>query len=151
MSDLSVVHLNVPAAVKAAWVEQSRAAGMRLTDWVLGIVEKQSIALAVEEIGNIAEQLAETPIYFVSDQAREGIEAVIQAAAAFNTASDDEARADAALWVGEAYLIFSGSLPDTGFGERSTLWATANQISKILGGPFVWVDRVKAAFAQDGA
>lgn len=151
MSDLASVHMNVPAAVKAAWVRQSRAAGLRLTDWVVNIMEKESIARAVTEVANIAEQLAETPIYFVSAQAREGIEAMIQAAGAFNVATTDEGKADAALWVGEAYLIFSNSLPDTGNGERSTSWSTANLISKILGGPFVWEGRVKAAFAPGRA
>ena len=119
---------------------------MRLTDWVINIVDTHSISLAVAEIGNIAEQITETPIYFGSGQTREGVEAMIQAAAAFKAAPDDAARADAALWIGEAYLIFSNSLPDTGHGERSTSWATANQISKILGGPEVWAQRVRSAF-----
>lgn len=141
------IHISTQAVIKAAWVRQSRAAGVRLTEWVVSIVEKQSIALAVAEVGNIAEQITETPIYFGSAQTREGVEAMIQAAAAFAVAADDAKRADAALWVGEAYLIFSASLPDTGLGERATSWATANQISKILGGPEVWVQRVKAAFA----
>lgn len=142
------IHISTQAATKAAWVRQSRAAGKRLTEWVVSIVDKQSIALAVAEVGNIAEQIIDTPIYFGAQQTREGVEAMSQAAAAFAAAADDAQRADAALWVGEAYLIFSASLPDTGFGERTTGWATANQISKILGGPVVWRDRVKAAFVS---
>ena len=35
------VHLRVPAALKAGWVRQSRAAGMRLTDWIVQRVEAQ--------------------------------------------------------------------------------------------------------------
>lgn len=33
------VHLRVPAATKAAWVRASRAAGMRLTNWIVSAVE----------------------------------------------------------------------------------------------------------------
>lgn len=40
MSD-SIVHLRVPAATKARWVRESRAAGMRLTDWIVKRVEAQ--------------------------------------------------------------------------------------------------------------
>jgi hypothetical protein len=40
MPDLSTVHLNVPAAVKAAWVAQSRSEGMRLTHWIVDRIEK---------------------------------------------------------------------------------------------------------------
>lgn len=35
----ALVHLRVPAATKAAWVRESRAAGMRLTDWIVRAVE----------------------------------------------------------------------------------------------------------------
>ena len=40
MSD-SIVHLRIPAATKARWVRESRAAGMRLTDWIVSKVEAQ--------------------------------------------------------------------------------------------------------------
>ena len=30
----SLIHLRVPAATKARWVRESRAVGMRLTDWI---------------------------------------------------------------------------------------------------------------------
>lgn len=35
----SIIHLRVPAAVKACWVRESRAAGMRLTDWIVERIE----------------------------------------------------------------------------------------------------------------
>ena len=35
----ALIHLRVPAALKARWVRESRAAGMRLTDWILQRVE----------------------------------------------------------------------------------------------------------------
>lgn len=39
----AIVHLRVPAATKARWVRQSRAAGMRLTDWIVQRVEAQTM------------------------------------------------------------------------------------------------------------
>ena len=35
----SLIHLRVSAATKARWVRKSRAAGMRLTDWIVQRVE----------------------------------------------------------------------------------------------------------------
>lgn len=35
----ALIHLRVPAATKARWVRESRAAGMRLTDWIIERVE----------------------------------------------------------------------------------------------------------------
>lgn len=40
MSD-ALIHLRVPASLKARWVRESRAAGMRLTDWIVSKVEAQ--------------------------------------------------------------------------------------------------------------
>ena len=37
----ALIHLGVPAATKARWVRESRAAGMRLTDWIVSKVEAQ--------------------------------------------------------------------------------------------------------------
>ena len=39
----ALIHLRVPAATKARWVRESRAAGMRLTDWIVQRVEAQSM------------------------------------------------------------------------------------------------------------
>lgn len=36
----ALVHLRVPAATKARWVRDSRAAGQRLTDWIIERVER---------------------------------------------------------------------------------------------------------------
>ena len=41
MSDEALIHLRVPAELKARWVRESRAAGMRLTDWIVSKVEAQ--------------------------------------------------------------------------------------------------------------
>src|SRR5690606_26156388 len=44
----ALIHLRVPAAVKGRWIRASRAAGMRLTDWIVRAVEtrmEQQIAL----------------------------------------------------------------------------------------------------------
>ena len=37
----TLIHLRVPAELKARWVRESRAAGMRLTDWIVQRVERQ--------------------------------------------------------------------------------------------------------------
>ena len=37
----AMIHMRVPAATKARWVRESRAAGMRLTDWIVQRVEAQ--------------------------------------------------------------------------------------------------------------
>lgn len=37
----ALIHMRVPAATKARLVRESRAAGMRLTDWIMQRVEKE--------------------------------------------------------------------------------------------------------------
>lgn len=37
----ALIHMRVPAATKARWVRESRAAGMRLTDWIVQRVDAQ--------------------------------------------------------------------------------------------------------------
>lgn len=39
MTDDATIHLRVPAAVKGRWIRASRAAGLRLTDWITQAVE----------------------------------------------------------------------------------------------------------------
>lgn len=105
-----------------------------------------SISEIVSDVGNLAEQIIDTPLYWRSVRTRDGIEAMIQAADAFAKAALPAQRMDAALWLGEAYLIFSRSLPDTGAGEHATGWATANQIAKLLGGPLGWEAKVRSEY-----
>lgn len=38
------VHLRIPAAVKGRWIRASRAAGMRLTDWIVAHTEAAMVA-----------------------------------------------------------------------------------------------------------
>ena len=37
----ALIHLRVPAELKARWVRESRAAGMRLTDWIVARIDGQ--------------------------------------------------------------------------------------------------------------
>ena len=37
----ALIHLRVSPALKGRWVRESRAAGMRLTDWIVSKVEAQ--------------------------------------------------------------------------------------------------------------
>lgn len=141
----ALIHLRVPAEQKARWVRESRAASMKLADWIVSRVErKMNISEIVTEVAVLAEQAADLPIYFKSRQAADGVEAMLQAARAFRAADNNPARIDAALWLCEAYLIFSRALPDTGANEQSTGWVTARQIAQLLGGPEVWDARVRA-------
>lgn len=41
----ALIHLRVPAATKARWVRQSRADGMKLTDWITNRVEAQKMTV----------------------------------------------------------------------------------------------------------
>jgi hypothetical protein len=43
MTDDALIHLRVPASLKARWVRESRAAGLRLTDWIVQNVEASMI------------------------------------------------------------------------------------------------------------
>ena len=36
---LSVIHINVPRAIKARWVKASQARGIKLTDWIIERIE----------------------------------------------------------------------------------------------------------------
>lgn len=40
MSD-AIIHLRMPAATKGRWIRASRAAGMRLSDWIIQAVEER--------------------------------------------------------------------------------------------------------------
>ena len=40
-SSEALIHLRVPAELKARWVRESRSAGMRLTDWIVARVDGQ--------------------------------------------------------------------------------------------------------------
>lgn len=47
MSDLVPIHLRVPAAHKGRWIRASRAAGMRLSDWIIEAVEAHMQRLVI--------------------------------------------------------------------------------------------------------
>lgn len=102
------------------------------------------IQTIIEESAALAESLADTPIYYKSRKSAEGIDAMQQAAAAYRAATTEPARLDAALWLGEAYLLLSSGLPDVGHTEQSTGWGTATQIARLLGGPARWEECVRA-------
>jgi len=46
--DEAYVHLRVPKELKAKWVRQSRAEGMRLSDWIVERIEQKVCAGARE-------------------------------------------------------------------------------------------------------
>lgn len=42
---LSVIHINVPRAIKARWVRESQAQGLKLTDWIINSLEPRAITV----------------------------------------------------------------------------------------------------------
>lgn len=42
-TDDATIHLRVPASLKARWVRASRAAGLRLTEWIIAHVERDML------------------------------------------------------------------------------------------------------------
>ena len=67
----SYIHLRVPAATKGRWVRESRAAGMRLTDWITQKIEndmnyEKSISNMQKYGGSFVMQLAR--LWLVADQ-----------------------------------------------------------------------------------
>lgn len=107
-----------------------------------------TISEIVAEVSNLAATLEDGPLFYKGGHTAEGIIAMQQAAEAFQAAKDDAGRLDAALWAGEAYTLFSSSLPETGRSEFATGWATASQISKLLGGPSIWEARCRSEYGQ---
>ena len=106
------------------------------------------IPQVVAEVASIAATLEEGPLFYKGLSVAEGIVAMQQAAEAFQAAKNAAGRLDAALWIGEAYLLFSSGLPDTGRSELATGWATASQIAKLLGGPAVWEARCRKEYGE---
>lgn len=88
------VHLHVQAALKARWVRESRAAGMRLTDWVVKKMEKsmeldqlwaallaaQKAERAATAAHDVAEALGSGPDYYAAFDRMAQARADLQAA-----------------------------------------------------------------------
>lgn len=45
----ALIHLRVPAAIKGRWVRESRAVGMKLTDWIIERVERDMPTLKIPD------------------------------------------------------------------------------------------------------
>lgn len=104
------------------------------------------VAAVIEEAAALAAALEDAHITISSRMAAEGVQAIQEAAIMFKAATDNAGRRDAALWLGEAYQLLSSGLPNTGSDEGSTGWATAAQISKLIGGPSAWQAMVEAEY-----
>ena len=146
----ALIHLRVPPALKSRWVVESRRQGAKLTDWIVEKVEGKKemqfgVAQIIKEVSELALDIGDIKTHSV--QTLEGVQAIQQAAQAFRAAQTPTEKINAALWVNEACHIMSCGLPDTGHGERVTGWATANQISKLMGGSVVWENKVRQEFA----
>lgn len=144
MQDDALIHLRVPATLKGRWVAESRKQGQKLTEWIVRQVENDmqfTVEQIIQEVAALALDIGD--MTNPSAQTREGVQAIQQAAQAFHDAQTSAQKIDAALWVNEAYHLMSSGLPDTGHGERVTGWATANQMSRMMGGDRVWEEKVQ--------
>lgn len=105
-----------------------------------------TIDTIVQEIALLSESLCDSQIYFSEPGVAQGVEAIQQAADAFAAARNDHERREAALWLADACQLLSSNLPDIGDSEHSTGWATALQISRLLGSQEKWVQLVSTSF-----
>ncbi len=104
-----------------------------------------TIETIIHEVALLSESLSDSPLFFSEPGVAQGVEAIQQAASAFAAARHGRERLDAALWLGEACQLLSSSLPDTGSTEHATGWATALQISRLIGGQDKWVQLVRSS------
>lgn len=150
--DEALIHLRVPSALKADWVRKSRMEGKKLTDWIVDRTESKDmpIDMVLEEAAALARSLEDTPLFYSSKQAAEGIVTIQQQAQRYADAIDNATRLDAALWAREGYQLLSAGLPDTYTSkspdERTTAWGTANQLSRLFGGEELWRQRCQNEF-----
>lgn len=61
--DDALIHLRIPAALKARWVRDSRAAGQRLTDWIVERVERTAGAHMLAEMLTLAGTKPQAPAH----------------------------------------------------------------------------------------
>lgn len=73
-SSEALIHLRVPAELKARWVRESRAAGMRLTDWITSKVEKEMARQTYPGIDSVVIECdldqAASPVRYSTDGGR---------------------------------------------------------------------------------
>ena len=55
----ATIHLRVPAETKARWVRESRAAGMRITDWIIEKIDGKDATMTTEKLNATLDQIIE--------------------------------------------------------------------------------------------
>ena len=69
----SVIHLRVPAHKKGSWIRASRAAGKKLSDWIVASVEATS-SIAIDKFAEaVQEALNEQLRHFKIDRAERSV------------------------------------------------------------------------------
>ena len=96
-----MVHLRAPATTKARWVRESRAAGMRLTEWIVQRVERQE-----RQMQTVTTYIAVTTSNRIDEDARAAADAINRSMAASGD-SLDRAAVEAEV---AAYTKFAGRL-----------------------------------------
>ncbi len=76
-SSEALIHLRVPAELKARWVRESRAAGMRLTEWIVQRVERKEM-----QMQTVTTYIAVTTSSRIDEDARAAADAINRSMAA---------------------------------------------------------------------
>ncbi len=97
----ALIHLRVPAATKARWVRESRAAGMRLTDWIVQRVERKET-----QMQTVTTYIVVTTNSRIDEDARAAADAINRSMAA----SGDSLNRAAVEAEVAAYTQFAGRL-----------------------------------------
>ena len=117
MTDDATIHLRVPASLKSRWVRESRAAGMRLTDWIIQNVERnmpKAIPINIPADLDFSElKLARDPDGMVSfdQKAIETIEQASGIAAGFFMSQPEDA-VSSVIFAWYRHHLSSGGAPD---------------------------------------
>lgn len=97
----ALIHLRVPAELKARWVRESRSAGMRLTDWIVSRVERKEM-----QMQTVTTYIAVTTSSRIDEDARAAADAINRSMAA----SGDSLNRDAVEDEVASYDKFAGRL-----------------------------------------
>lgn len=100
----SQIHLRVPAATKARWVRESRAAGMRLTEWIVQRVQR--VERKEMQMQTVNTYIAVTTSSRIDEDARAAADAINRSMAA----SGDSLNRDAVEDEVASYDKFAGRL-----------------------------------------
>ena len=127
----ALIHLRVPAATKGRWVRASRAAGMRLTDWIVQAVEAHML----------------TQINIPADLAIADLKLAREADGSVSFDMGVIARIEAASGLPQGHFM---SQPTNALASLLTAWYRSHLRSGGAPDP-VWSDLISEVQAEDAA